>query len=59
MEDNLEVPQKKRLKQSCRIAPAIPLLGICLAHGLCCPMAYGIFLEQGWNSYPLSWQANS
>ena len=30
-----------------------------VAHGLCCSEAYGIFLGQGSNLYPLHWQADS
>ena len=30
-----------------------------VAHGFSCPMACGIFLDQGLNPYPLHWQADS
>ena len=29
---------------------------IVVAHGLICPKACGIFLDQGWNPCPLHWQ---
>ena len=31
---------------------------VVVVHGLSCPSACGIFLEQGLNPYPLCWQAN-
>ena len=45
----------------------VALLGLCccmghslvVAHGLDCPSACGIFLDQGWNPCPLPWQADS
>ena len=30
-----------------------------VAHGLCCPMACGIFLDQGSNLHPQHWQVDS
>ena len=30
-----------------------------VVHRLSCSMAYGIFLDQGWNASPLHWQADS
>ena len=30
-----------------------------VGHGLCCPVACGIFLDQGLNPCPLHWQADS
>ena len=32
---------------------------VVVAHGLSCPVAYGIFLDQGWNLCPLRWQVDS
>ena len=32
---------------------------VAAAHGLSCPMACGIFLNQGSNPCPLHWQADS
>ena len=32
---------------------------VVVAHGLSCPAACGILLDQGSNSYPLHWQAGS
>ena len=32
---------------------------VVVAHRLSCPVACGIFLDQGWNLYPLHWQAYS
>ena len=32
---------------------------VVVAHGLCCSVACGIFLDQGWNPCPLQWQADS
>ena len=46
-------------------ASEIAACGLCspgsalVAHRPSCPMACGIFLEQGSNLYPLSWQADS
>ena len=30
-----------------------------VAHGLSCPEAHGIFLDQGWNLCPLLWRVDS
>ena len=32
---------------------------VAVAHGLSCPAACGIFLDQGLNSCPLHWQVDS
>ena len=32
---------------------------VAMVHGLCCPTACGIFLDQGLNPCPLHWQVNS
>ena len=34
-------------------------LSSCGAHRLSCPKEWGIFQDQGWNSCPLHWQADS
>ena len=32
---------------------------VVVVHGLSCPVACGIFLDQGLNLWPLHWQADS
>ena len=45
---------------SCCTAQALGLRGsVVLAHGLSCPMACGIFPDQGSNLCPLHWQEDS
>ena len=36
-----------------------PQASVVVAHGLSCPVAYGISLDQGWNLCPLHWQVDS
>ena len=40
-------------------ASVVALGGLCVAHGLCCFEACGIFLDQESNLHPLHWQAGS
>ena len=42
------------------VAPRLWMAGsIVVAHGLSCPLAYGIFLDQGSNPCRLHWQEDS
>ena len=43
----------------CRALALGAWASVVVVHGLSCPEAYGIFLEEGWNRYLLHWQAGS